>query len=104
MKTLKQVEFIRVEEVVHMPDKQDMVQDVLYVSQEYKISIHLCLCGCGEQTVLPFRRVIDGQEHGWTHEKDEQGRYTIRPSVGNFSGENPYHAHYVITKNKANFV
>ena len=104
MKTIKQVEFIRVEEVKYMPDINSMEQDVLYVSQEYRLSIHLCLCGCGQQTVLPFRKTIDGKEFGWIHEKDDKGRYTMTPSVGNFSGENPYHAHYIITKNKANFV
>lgn len=104
MKTIKQVEFIRVEEVETMPDVNDMVQDVLYVSQKYGLSIHLCLCGCGVQTALPFRKEIDGKDYGWTHIKDEQGRYTITPSIGNFSGGNPYHAHYIITKNKANFV
>lgn len=102
MKTIKQVEFIRVEEVEQMPDVFE--QDVLYVSQKFELSIHLCLCGCGRQTVLPFSHVIDGKDIGWIHTKDEQGRYTMTPSIGNFSGENPYHAHYIITKNKANFV
>ena len=102
MKTIKQVEFIRVEEVEQMPEILE--QDVLYVSQKFELSMHLCLCGCGQKTVLPFRKTIEDKEMGWNHFKDQKGRYTISPSVGNFSGENPYHAHYIITKNKANFV
>lgn len=102
VKTIKQVEFIRIEEVIHVPDKLE--ERVLYVSQEFKMSIHLCLCGCGKETILPFYKEVNGINRGWTHDKDEQGGYTLRPSIGNFSGENPYHAHYIITKNKANFV
>lgn len=71
----------------------------LYISEEFNTSIHLCACGCGVQTVLPFNRTINGQNDGWTLAKNGD-LITMRPSVGNFSGERPYHAHYYITDNK----
>ena len=105
MKTIKKVAFKKVVQVETMPEQKDMEQFVLYVSEKYGLSIHLCLCGeCNIQTVLSFKHIIEGKEYGWVHEKDRKGRYTIRPSIGNFMGENPYHAHYIITKNVANFV
>lgn len=67
---------------------------VLYISEEYKCAIHLCACGCGVKTVTPLG---DGEwQISGMHEDD----ITLRPSIGNFSGENPYHAHYYITNNK----
>lgn len=103
MKTIKQVEFKKVIQVETMPPKENMEQFVLYVSKKYGLSIHLCLCGeCGEQTVLPFSKIIDGKDIGWTHEEDNQGRYTMRPSIGNY--QLPCKSHYIITNNKANFV
>jgi hypothetical protein len=72
---------------------------ILYISHRFKIAIHLCACGCGGKTVTPFSEIIDGVDIGWNvTEKD--GKVTLRPSIGNFSGENPYHAHYYITENK----
>ncbi len=65
----------------------------LYISEEFKVAIHLCACGCGGKTVTPLGK---GE---WTLTKDEGG-VTLRPSIGNWSGENPYHAHYFITNNK----
>lgn len=67
---------------------------ILYISEKYKVSIHLCACGCGEQTVLPFNK------SGEWNMTNNNGLVSFSPSVGNFSGENPYHAHYFITNNK----
>lgn len=66
----------------------------LYISKKYGITIHLCACGCGVKTPLP----IKGPE-SWTMTEDD-GNVTIRPSIGNWKGQNPYHAHYYITDNK----
>lgn len=68
-------------------------EGILYISEEYKVAIHLCACGCGVQTVTPI-----GKDE-WTLTKTGD-RVTLRPSVGNFTGENPYHAHYYVTENK----
>lgn len=72
---------------------QQIENGILYISEKYGDAIHLCACGCGIQAVTPLG---DG---GWTLTKQD-GKVTIRPSIGNFSGENPYHAHYFITENK----
>lgn len=66
----------------------------IYISEEYgKTAIHLCACGCNEQTVTPL---APGE---WTLTKHED-KITLRPSIGNLKWENPYHAHYYITDNK----
>ena len=65
----------------------------LYISNEFKIAIHLCACGCGVQTVTPI------DEGEWAI-SDNEGKITLRPSIGNFMGENPYHAHYFFTEKK----
>lgn len=77
--------------VDYMPDQLEAGK--LYISTVFKLAIHLCACGCGEQTVTP----LGDKEWMLT---DKGGKITLRPSIGNFSGENPYHAHYYITDNK----
>lgn len=79
----------------YMPDV--MEPGKLYISTIYKLAIHLCACGCGGKTVTPLN-------HGeWTL-TDKGGVVTLRPSIGNFSGESPYHAHYFITDNKIDWL
>lgn len=70
-----------------------MEEGVLYISEKYQTAIHLCACGCNGRTVTPLG------EGGWTLSKSNN-TVTLRPSIGNFNGENPYHAHYYITENK----
>lgn len=65
----------------------------LYISKKYSVARHLCACGCGGDTVTPL-----GAGEWSLNEKD--GKVTLRPSIGNFSGESPYHAHYYISDNK----
>ena len=72
---------------------QELESGKLYLCAKYKIAIHLCACGCGIKTVTPLG------EGEWTL-TGENELYTLRPSIGNFMGENPYHAHYYVTKNK----
>jgi len=77
----------------------DVIPDVLstgklYISNKYSTATHLCACGCGVQVVTPFLR-----EGTWTLSNFE-GKVTLRPSIGNWSGQRPYHAHYYITNNK----
>ncbi len=101
MRTIRKVEFDSVKHVEQMPKIKE--QGVLYVCEKYGLSIHLCLCGtCGIETVMPFSKIIDGKDRGWVHTKDNQGRYTMRPSVGN--QQFPCKSHYIITNNMANFV
>ena len=71
----------------------ELVEGILYISEKFSIAIHLCACGCGGRTVTP----LSGNR--WTLTKNGE-LITLRPSIGNWSGENPYHAHYYITDSK----
>lgn len=82
----------------NIPSWEDMEQGILYISDLYKISNHLCACGCGEQTVLPFNQEKNYGKN-WSLTNND-GKISTSPSIGNFSGEVPYHAHYFITENK----
>lgn len=74
-----------------MPDA--MEEGKLYISERFRLANHLCACGCGMETVTPLGK------DGWQL-TDNNGSITLRPSIGNFRWENPYHAHYFITDNK----
>jgi len=94
-------------EIVYMdilPPVEELKERTLYISKRFGVSKHLCGCGCGLLTVLPFDHIINGVNHGWRLiEKD--GLVSFTPSVGNFSWDRPsYHAHYYITDNKIRFV
>lgn len=69
----------------------------LYISMNFKVAIHLCACGCGQQAVTPIRK------DSWNLTNND-GKISLRPSIGNFNGENPYHAHYFITNNKVEWL
>lgn len=73
---------------------RDLVEGVLYISKKFSTAIHLCACGCKGKAVTPLGA---GE---WTLTETKDGKITLRPSIGNWSGENPYHAHYLITENK----
>lgn len=82
--------------------KPKLEEGILYISREFGACSHLCACGCGVECFLS----IEGEgikcnpiHHPW-HFIDNNGKITITPSIGNWRGENPYHAHYFITENK----
>lgn len=77
--------------VEFMPD--ELEEGVLYISERFELAMHLCACGCGEKTVTPI-----GSGRWVVTKVNEQ--ISLRPSIGNWSGESPYHAHYYITNNK----
>lgn len=90
----------RLQEIV--PEYVDGVPEVLqegilYISKKYGIAMHNCACGCGQKTATPLG---DGE---WTL-TEENAVVSLHPSIGNFSGENPYHAHYFILNNKIEWV
>jgi hypothetical protein len=93
MKTIKQVEIIPVF-VEFVPEVLE--EGKVYISEKYNCAIHNCLCGCGGRTVMPL-----GADE-WQLIKHEDGRVSFTPSVGNFQFQ--CKSHYIITKNKANFV
>lgn len=77
-------------------------EGILYISKKYGIAMHNCACGCGEKTVTPFE-VGERNKDGW--KLIEAGSIvSLTPSIGNFSGESPYHAHYFIRNNKIEWV
>lgn len=67
----------------------------IYISDRFGIAVHLCACGCGQKTAMGMKPHWDS---GWGY-ANNNGVVTFTPSVGNFSGESPYHAHYFITNN-----
>ena len=69
---------------------------VLYIHEHFGLAIHNCACGCGGKTVTPLGN------RGWTLTKNGD-KVSLNPSIGNWSGENPYHAHYFIVENKINW-
>ncbi len=91
MKTLKKVpvELVRVET---MPDVYE--PNVIYYSEMYHGSGHLCLCGCGHKVYIPIK------EGEWTL-TEQNGKVTITPSLAHrFDCK----SHYIITNGIANFV
>jgi len=77
--------------VEYMPKEKE--QGKLYISEKFQLAIHLCACGCKRESVTPIAR------DEWTLTKTLDNQITLRPSIGNFNGEKPYHAHYYITNN-----
>ena len=75
---------------------EELELGILYISEKFGVCIHLCACGCGLKTVMDLK---PKWKDGWTL-TNKDGKITLRPSIGNFTGENPYHAHYFITENK----
>ncbi len=65
---------------------------VLYISDRFKLAIHLCVCGCGYEVVTPF-----GSPSGWQLSR-EGDQITLSPSIGNF--QFPCKSHYFIRSNK----
>ena len=68
-----------------IPDHLD--DGVLYVSMEFRTTMHLCACGCGNTVVLPLRPTA------WSVTYDGE-TVSMRPSVGNWSF--PCQSHYWI--------
>ena len=69
-------------------------ENVLYISKKYEVAIHLCACGCKGKAVTPL---CNGH---WTLIERED-KVSLTPSIANWLGQNPYHAHYWITDNIA---
>jgi hypothetical protein len=72
---------LQVRRVEFVPERP-LEHGVLYLSDRFRTSIHLCACGCGEEVVLPFNSEQFPELH-WTKSEMPEGRVTMRPSVGN---------------------
>ena len=94
MKTLKRVE-VTFKKLEYLPYVSDLQENVIYISDTYMVSKHLCLCGCGQLTVMPLGK---GQ---WNYQINTNNKISMQPSVGNF--QLPCKSHYIISKGGANF-
>lgn len=94
MKTIRKVEVTPVF-VQYVPEKDKMEQNKIYISKQFEVAVHLCLCGCNTDTVTPLTNT------GWTLTETE-GRISLTPSIANY--QFPCKSHYIITNNVANFV
>jgi len=92
MKTIKKVE-IQPVFVEFIPETLELEFGKVYVSEEYEVAVHLCLCGCGNQSVTSLKK---GE---WTLTGDKSV-ISLQPSILNRFCQ----AHYILTKNIANFV
>lgn len=68
------IDRLRVQRVDTMPDSLE--DGVLYVSQECRLALHNCCCGCGEEVSTP----LGPTEYSLTV-RDEEA--TLWPSIGN---------------------
>lgn len=71
----------------HIPS--ELEPGVLYLSQEFEFTAHLCSCGCGSKIRIP----LGPTEWEFT---DTKGGPTLFPSVGNW--QQKCQSHYWITK------
>ena len=75
--------------VEYIPD--NLKSGVLYISITYKIVIHKCCCGCGQEVVTPispvdWKLIFNGES------------ISLYPSIGNWSFD--CKSHYWIENNK----
>lgn len=91
MKTLKKIP-MQLVEVEFIPAEMEFGK--FYYSREYKVSNHLCVCGCGQQTPFPIK------EGEWTL-KNDNDKLTVSPSILQRGG---CKSHYIIRDGIANIV
>ena len=65
-------------------------EGVLYVSMEYAIAIHKCVCGCNNEVVTPISPI------DWELTFNGES-ISLNPSIGNWNF--PCQSHYYITNN-----
>ena len=57
---------------------EDLKEGIIYISEPYRVAIHNCCCGCGNEVVTP----LGG--HGWGLTMNN-GKATLNPSIGSFA-------------------
>ena len=95
MQTKKRIN-VTFKKVKHIPEKVDMEDNVIYISDEYGISEHKCMCGCGNLVAMPIGK------NEWSYKIDASNRISMSPSVGNYQLQ--CKSHYIIYKGGANFI
>ena len=91
MKTLHKIP-LELIEVDFIPDIMEFGK--FYYSEKYKISNHLCVCGCGNQVPLPIKN------NEWNLSINNS-TFSISPSILQRFG---CKSHYIITNGVANIV
>ena len=76
---------IKLERVLRFP--KELIPGILYVSDKFSTSAHLCPCGCGNRIIIPIGAM------NWTL-KVKRGKPSLYPSLGNW--ELPCRSHYWI--------
>ena len=71
---MPRVDSLRAEFVETMPNTLD--DGVIYISQKYRVALHNCGCGCGEEVSTPL-----GPTEFSVHMDGD--RVTVTPSIGN---------------------
>jgi hypothetical protein len=69
----------------------ELQADILYVSKEFGIAVHLCACGCGSKIRTPLGPTE------WSVRETRKG-LTLNPSVGNW--QETCRSHYWILEGK----
>lgn len=75
--------------VEFIPDVLEL--NTVYISIQYRVAIHLCVCGCGNKVVTPISPTA------WKLTYDGE-KVTLDPSIGNWSF--PCQSHYWIRGSK----
>lgn len=78
---------IRLQHVHYMP--KVLEEGVLYVSEEFGTSAHLCVCGCGSKIRTPLGPTE------WSFKESPLGP-TLHPSIGNW--QQACKSHYFISQ------
>lgn len=81
------MEKIKLQHVHFLP--KELESGILYVSLEYGIAGHLCLCGCGNKVITPLGPAE------WSF-SETNNKPTLHPSIGNW--QLPCQSHYCIIK------
>jgi hypothetical protein len=71
---------------------ETLMDGVFYISQKYRVALHNCCCGCGEEVSTPL-----GSSE-FSFKLDNLGQVTLRPSIGNH--DFPCRSHYFITRGR----
>jgi hypothetical protein len=80
---------LRHEFVEYIPSQLE--EGVIYISMEYRLAVHKCVCGCGKKVITPFSPTDwELRFYGET--------ISLSPSIGNWNFD--CQSHYWIIKNQ----
>lgn len=71
---------------------EQLMEGVLYISEEFELTAHTCCCGCGEDVYNKLSPVK------WQLTKSSDGSVSLYPSIGNWKYQ--CQSHYWIRNNQ----